>query len=612
MRLLNSSTRQLQVFPSNAIPPYAVLSHTWSEEEVEFADLDRPTAQGKAGYKKLRWGCQQAFADGLEYVWMDTCCIDKSSSAELSEAINSMFSWYQRAKICYAYLADVPAGEDLKTVDSAFSRSRWFTRGWTLQELIAPSELVFYVESKGETWAELGRKSDWSGLLVDITGIDLDILEGTESLEHMSIAKRMSWASHRQTTRPEDLAYCLMGIFSVNMPMMYGEGEKAFIRLQEEIMRYSDDQSLFAWTSPAAVKGSYHGLLATSPADFAASGHIVPYRRWLAGTPFSMSNRGLGIDLPLFPSDSMEHTHFATLDCPAPDHQRKVAILLKRLSPNGDQYARINPHRFCYLLGEAKSERVYVRQSTLLPNDRDIYPLRHCRLGMIDFTEEYEFVELRVTLSLAYGIRLRHYMKSSWSPGDEPFDFHIEEGGDQLAVVLVLRRIGKEETIFILLGSTDRSGVGFDAVLAASSLTQPNPQTTAMESTPNMKKLAASFAPRASGSTICLQGRCNVRMSTESHRRSVTEYFLINLHVEPETRQAPVHARTWTTPSQQDRSLNEVSSTSTPESSPVSRSNSTSSHTRILVGNDRKPKSRSAFRKGYNVSYSDHIPRPEP
>lgn len=119
--------------------------------------------------------------------------------------------------------------------------SRWFTRGWTLQELIAPVDVIFY----SQKWDPLGAKqgdplnNDWRFpyLLSDITGIDGDVLLGSLTLEDLSVATKMKWAANRHTTRTEDTAYCLMGIFSVNMPLLYGEGSRAFIRLQEEILK---------------------------------------------------------------------------------------------------------------------------------------------------------------------------------------------------------------------------------------------------------------------------------------------------------------------------------------------------------------------------------------
>lgn len=234
MRLLNSSTLELKDFPANQVPVYAILSHTWGDEEVLFADLHTDSAKDKAGHKKIRYCCKQAAVHGFDYVWIDTCCIDKSSSAELSEAINSMFSWYQKARICYAYLADVPTQVETKILSSAFANSRWFKRGWTLQELIGPSELVFF----SQEWVQIGTKATLQHTLAEITGIDAGILTGVKDLESASVAKKMSWASDRAVTRTEDIAYCLMGLFDVNMPMLYGEGEKAFVRLQEEIMKH--------------------------------------------------------------------------------------------------------------------------------------------------------------------------------------------------------------------------------------------------------------------------------------------------------------------------------------------------------------------------------------
>jgi hypothetical protein len=177
--------------------------------------------------------------------WIDSCCIDKTSSAELSEAINSMFRWYQNAQVCYAYLSDVPAIEDLDHYrkDSEFRRSKWFTRGWTLQELLAPEIVVFY----NHDWVEIGTKALMSGVIRSITNIDRGFLMGESEIKPACVAQKMSWASRRKTTRLEDTAYCLMGLFDVNMPLLYGEGEKAFYRLQLEIIKNSSDESIFAW-----------------------------------------------------------------------------------------------------------------------------------------------------------------------------------------------------------------------------------------------------------------------------------------------------------------------------------------------------------------------------
>ncbi|KAH8665740.1 heterokaryon incompatibility protein-domain-containing protein [Tricladium varicosporioides] len=222
-------------FGSREVPEYAILSHTWGTEEVTLQDIKTSNSVGLEGYKKVRKACSVAAANGFEYIWIDTCCIDKTSSAELSEALNSMFRWYQEAEKCYAYLADVPhhsSNQNSSVIRPEFLHSRWFTRGWTLQELIAPLSVIFL----DNEWQEIGTKPDLQEEISEITGIPGDFLLG-DDLRHASIAQRMSWASKRETTRIEDLAYCLMGLFGIYMPMLYGEGERAFIRLQEEILR---------------------------------------------------------------------------------------------------------------------------------------------------------------------------------------------------------------------------------------------------------------------------------------------------------------------------------------------------------------------------------------
>lgn len=223
------------------IPPYAILSHTWGAdtEEVTYTDLIESTGENKLGYAKLNFCAEQAKRDGLSYFWVDTCCIDKSSSAELTEAINSMFRWYRNADICYVYMSDVstPAPKygtlpSLPLWESQFRKSRWFTRGWTLQELIAPASVHFF--SSNDTL--LGGRTSLVWLINDITGIASQALRG-DPLNNFSVEERMSWISKRTTTRTEDMAYCLLGIFDVHMPLIYGEGDKAFARLKYEISR---------------------------------------------------------------------------------------------------------------------------------------------------------------------------------------------------------------------------------------------------------------------------------------------------------------------------------------------------------------------------------------
>jgi hypothetical protein len=221
---------------NNEIPPYAILSHTWKEgEEVTFQELIDGTGKGKPGYEKIRFCGEQAERDGLQFSWVDTCCIDKSNNTELSEAINSMFRWYHGATRCYVYLSDVSRHAFDKPNqlpwESAFRKSRWFTRGWTLQELLAPDSVEFFSQ-EGE---RLGDKKTLERRVHEITGIAISALQGTP-LSQFRIDERLSWAGNRQTTRNEDKAYSLLGIFDVYMPLIYGEGtENAFKRLREEI-----------------------------------------------------------------------------------------------------------------------------------------------------------------------------------------------------------------------------------------------------------------------------------------------------------------------------------------------------------------------------------------
>ncbi|KAK5198598.1 hypothetical protein LTR47_007594 [Exophiala xenobiotica] len=267
MRLLHTKTLKLEGFGDQNIPLYAILSHTWGKEEISLQDLETGNLESRRGFSKLKSTCCRAAADGFDYVWIDTCCIDKRSSAELSEAINSMYRWYQNATVCYAYLEDVYSnpGENSEDMDHESRESRWFTRGWTLQELIAPSILIFF----NKTWEQLGTKTSMAASISSFTRIPQSILLGGD-LDQESVARRMSWASTRQTTRVEDLAYCLLGIFNINMPLLYGEGERAFVRLQEEIIKVSTDYSLFAWRSRS------RGLLAPDPSAFRDSADIVP------------------------------------------------------------------------------------------------------------------------------------------------------------------------------------------------------------------------------------------------------------------------------------------------------------------------------------------------
>ncbi|KAI0657608.1 hypothetical protein C8Q70DRAFT_275380 [Cubamyces menziesii] len=330
-RFLDTKTGQFVWVSDPKSVRYAILSHTWYTSfeggEQTYEEILRIQAvvaaeeaiqQGASGSsasqhpcdgvlppplpsilhrpelsEKIKGLCTYAREAGYDLAWADMCCIDKSSSAELSEAINSMFEWYRLANVCYVYLADVPAEDSFsRRIHKEFCESRWHTRGWTLQELLAPRRVVFL----SRTWSVLGTKLGLAEVLEEITGIDASVLTGHAELASASVAQRMSWAAHRETTRVEDRAYSLMGIFGVFMSPVYGEGHNAFLRLQEEIIRTIPDQSIFAWGSYVDISARSHSadvvavgptsndldigtrgeaLLAPSPLAFQFSSQIV-------------------------------------------------------------------------------------------------------------------------------------------------------------------------------------------------------------------------------------------------------------------------------------------------------------------------------------------------
>ena len=298
MWLLRTDRAELYRFDSPETVPggYAILSHCWDGEDSEqtFQDVQALKERcAKTGENprdfvsdKIRRFCILAEGKGYRWGWADMCCIDRLSSAELSEAIRSMFRYYSLAGVCYAYLKDVSPSRRPKESSSKFRRSRWHTRGWTLQELIAPRRVEFL----SNDWEFSGSKDDLAKLLAEITHIPVSVLISTNvqmELEKMSLASRLSWATGRETTRPEDETYCLLGILNIEMYTSYGEGRSAFYRLQEELIKRSNDTSLFAWGQPirwavdllnfvqAHPPRDFHGhspessLFAPSPSAFA-------------------------------------------------------------------------------------------------------------------------------------------------------------------------------------------------------------------------------------------------------------------------------------------------------------------------------------------------------
>ena len=425
---------ELVTFKTNDIPPYAILSHTWNEdEEVTYEELVAGRGKTKAGYAKIRSCGARADEDRIQYLWVDTCCIDKSSSAELSESLNSMYSWYQKAQVCYAYLDDWKSDSDWvdlvsleqaeESIDGAEDEDyesqkqdsdegdqisskgysdieeefetkpwrlhehslpqadtiaqketsssevgseprlqsfvsdidqtpkaqslKWFTRGWTLQELIAPYEVKFY----NRHWDFKGAKSDLVVVeqLSRITGIPSDVLgkKDERALRRTCLGQRMSWAASRQTSREEDIAYCLLGIFDVHMPMLYGEGRNAFLRLQEEILKHSTDLSIFGWTDTSQdhFKQEYRGLLSRHPREF----HRLKKCQLLSSqfentNEIAMTNKGVRFNtslfLPAFEGTLADNVGVSFMDLNCLIDGKPRGILLQRFS---GVYARVLP-----------------------------------------------------------------------------------------------------------------------------------------------------------------------------------------------------------------------------------------------------------------------------
>lgn len=349
------------------VPPYAILSHTWESGEITYAHLrdipdllDRDTAaqhtnDGELQISKVRNACLKAKDEKLDYIWVDTCCINKDSDSELSEAINSMYRWYQKAEICLVYMWDVPDDVDCMRPKSGFTDSKWFTRGWTLQELIAPAYGKFF----SGNWKHIGTKSidlndnRFCRKISKITGVEMRVLLDSTTLEDVSAARKMSWAAKRQTTRLEDRAYSLLGLFGVNMPMIYGEGLKSFQRLQEEIIKSSTDETLFLWKADTGDTRTASGLLAQSPDDFRDSDEFID-GILVRSDPFWMTNRGLCLRVELtrreYDEEMEGYFYVAILNGtrnapPAGRPNVGTGLYLRRLEePYGNVFERIRLH----------------------------------------------------------------------------------------------------------------------------------------------------------------------------------------------------------------------------------------------------------------------------
>ncbi|KAK4647377.1 uncharacterized protein QC761_0000330 [Podospora bellae-mahoneyi] len=316
-------------------------------------NLDRLLQQKKAGYDKIQHTLRLARQHRLRHAWVDTCCIDKTSSSELQEAINSMYAWYAATKVCFVYLSDLDPvsahAQQQDLLEAALPKCRWFTRGWTLQELIAPEHVIFF--DKG--WNKVGTKASLSGLLSGITGIPEELLRGKRKLEQYSVAQRLSWASKRETTKLEDMTYCLLGIFRANMSLLYGEGgEKAFYRLQEAILEGTEaDRSLFLWTDKDADRSvPWAPVLATSPRFFASAGRVEACWTDSIYSSLSIEPRGIRLKVSLMFKPGMVDGGGGAecaLDVGCSAGDVAVGIFVRKIS--GGRYMRYQPWRLAEL-----------------------------------------------------------------------------------------------------------------------------------------------------------------------------------------------------------------------------------------------------------------------
>jgi hypothetical protein len=394
MRLLNTHTLEFEEFAGRPEESYAILSHRSGDEEVSYKEFrkSREAVKHRAGYKKIVDFCEISKQRDYRLAWIDTCCIDKRSSAELSEVLNSMFEWYKYSRECYVWLEDYSGNLD------DLHKCTWFSRAWTLQEMLAPERVVFFTSD----WQVIGHKIftkptisgrrrldtiSRAGIasiglnlvpwLAKASGIPETYLLGI-SVRRASVAARMSWASHRSATRAEDRAYSLMGLFDINMPMLYGEGDAAFRRLQGEIMRNNDDSSIFC------INTRQFTLMARGPECFTNRGSVTKGCIQSA-EPYSFTNRGLKLfatastskinllkesNCSLSKSTAMSIVFRIDLGCevmehPSTDQSREVVgydrsvpigaqyLYIVHANCGDDTYYRLSLERNCNYLSEA-------------------------------------------------------------------------------------------------------------------------------------------------------------------------------------------------------------------------------------------------------------------
>ena len=410
MRLINTQNFERSAFAHN-IPQYAILSHRWEAEEMRYRDYQPALLRGSRrqdrrhkfwpSVRKIQGACARARQQGLGYIWIDSVCIDKSSSEELRFSISSMFNWYHDATLCITFLGDVSGkrrGNDVFRSDCVERRktgqaSLWFERAWTLQELLAPQSMAIF----DRDWRYIGTRDGLARSISKVTGIDRRYLldKGCRSLafREASVATKMSWMAGRTATFIEDIAYSLQGIFGISMEPVYGEGPNAFIRLQELLMMRSDsfDESLFAWELPPTnhlkcyrryqqcrnvdgtstirevvpfVQQSRWGFLAPSPDCFVSTRRMVIVPKKVAtrlGGGFNRTHQGIFITIPLKEAQRSFGRDRREINLPLNcwDEQRgMVTTVLKLVRDSDGVWTRAD----CHAVGRSGSAKVSKHQ----------------------------------------------------------------------------------------------------------------------------------------------------------------------------------------------------------------------------------------------------------
>ncbi|RSL58825.1 hypothetical protein CEP54_007588 [Fusarium duplospermum] len=450
MRLL--ATNSYELFEASDVPTpfpsYAILSHTWISSKDEITYQDMKTRKGdikndvykQKGWLKLRKYCDRAAKDGWEWAWMDTCCIDKTNPADTQEAINAMFRWYQNAGICYAHLEDVHVHQEIKNMDlhrnadldetlgngnaaspssplhkalgSFFIASKWFTRGWTLQELLAPHYLVFV----DRTWLRIGTRENWAAEVKEASNIEPRYLSSFNPTDFASCstAMRFSWASRRETTIEEDETYSLLGLFGISLPLIYGEGRRqAFHRLQRQLIIVYNDDSLFAWKEKLETGGHSHhgrhqgkpqlsnsklgwGILARSVRDFWDGSKVKALRH--DQNDFSMTNRGLQITAKHWRHKDNSNTRLIRLDCGVESsndaqNQKGTGIYIT-YDADTDAYHRIRINELCDM-GQVKCndwKEGSNDESALIRADNYSNQLAYAAMFVLQYPEQIKIV----------------------------------------------------------------------------------------------------------------------------------------------------------------------------------------------------------------------------